>query len=169
MILTMISIIITAILTLLLLLLLLFSLTMILLILVSISAPRRSSAGQGRPLVQKKPRIRRHLCVRGGIYIYIYIYIYICMYMRCCMYVCMYAYVYVYVCMYVSVLVLQRGCAVLSCTPSYCIETRKSALVMDCTPPLYDAVMYCISLVLSRGNHLSNTSCLTQVFFRSGE
>ena len=41
---------------------------------------------------------------------------------------------------------VRGGCAVLYCTPNYCIEARKCVLVACCTRPLYCTAMYWIYL-----------------------
>ena len=71
--------------------------------------------------------------------VYTHVYKHVC--------ICMYVYIYIYICIYIYIYICRSA------------SRTKKEPSLDALPQIP-----CI-----RGSHLSNTTCLTQVFFRSGE
>ena len=76
-------------------------------------------------------------------------YAYMCVYtcIQTCMYMYVRIYIYIYICIYIYIYICRSA------------SRTKKEPSLDALPQIP-----CI-----RGSHLSNTTCLTQVFFRSGE
>ena len=156
------------------------------------TAASSSSSGGAAGTTSSQAAIKHNSSILGVIYTYIYIYIYIHTYVRTYIHtyihnMCIYIYIYMYIYIYIHTYQLYYHLSwtaktALSCCPSRSTANARKGGWFGWKPsssstfsiracrayPLVE-IGQAVPCAVIRGNRLSNTTCLTQVFFNNGE